>query len=43
MDEPSGKLGVKMRLLLQRELTRVLETEDGFNGKTVVFVTHDLR
>jgi NitT/TauT family transport system ATP-binding protein len=43
MDEPFGALDVQIRLLLQRELARILETEAGANGKTVVFVTHDLR
>jgi len=43
MDEPFGALDVQIRLLLQRELARILETEGGKNGKTVVFVTHDLR
>ncbi len=43
MDEPFGALDVQIRLLLQRELARILETEAGTKGKTVVFVTHDLR
>ena len=43
MDEPFGALDVQIRLLLQRELARILETEAGDRGKTVVFVTHDLR
>jgi NitT/TauT family transport system ATP-binding protein len=43
MDEPFGALDVQIRLLLQRELARILESETGANGKTVVFVTHDLR
>ena len=43
MDEPFGALDVQIRLLLQRELARILESEGGANGKTVVFVTHDLR
>lgn len=43
MDEPFGALDVQIRLLLQRELARILEAEAGESGKTVVFVTHDLR
>jgi len=43
MDEPFGALDVQIRLMLQRELARILEAEAGPSGKTVVFVTHDLR
>ncbi|MFT4066666.1 ABC transporter ATP-binding protein [Paraburkholderia sp.] len=43
MDEPFGALDVQIRLMLQRELARILEAEAGSSGKTVVFVTHDLR
>lgn len=43
MDEPFGALDVQIRLLMQKELARVLEKESGVAAKTVVFVTHDLR
>ena len=43
MDEPFGALDVQIRLLMQKELARVLESESGISSKTVIFVTHDLR